>query len=225
MKRAMALCVALAGVGLVISLAVWGRVPDPMPVHWNWRGEPDGWAPRWFGLLLMPAVIVGQSVLVAGLLRLDPRRQHVERSEQVVAAILPAFAALMLAMHVLMIKAALSADQHLSGNLVVGMIGVLFIVMGNVMPKTKSNWFVGVRTPWTLSSERTWHLTHRFAGWCMVVAGIVALLASLLPDGPMAVISLSAFLLAGLLPVVYSYLIHRPEPVGEDAADDAVDSA
>lgn len=212
MKRTWWICGLLALAGALVSAAVWSRVPDPMPTHWNYRGEPDGWSSRAFGLLLMPGLIFGYTALLPLILRLDPRREHVARSKPVLEMILTALAAFLLGIHLLMIRAVLTASMRLSGGGVLVLIGLFYLVIGNALPKTQSNWFLGIRTPWTLSSERVWHKTHRFGGWCFVAGGLLAIVSALLPPAAMFIVGLSGLLGAGLVPVVYSYLVWRQEP-------------
>lgn len=212
MKRALAISVALAAVGLVASLVCWQRVPDPMPIHWGVGGQPDNWGPRPVGLLLGPGMCLLLPLLLPALLKLDPRREHVERSQEVAGTLMVTFAVLFLGIHALTLRAVLSESQELSGNAVMVLIGGLFIVLGNLLPKLRSNWFMGIRTPWTLQSEKVWHRTHRVGGWTMVAGGVIAILAALFThDQVLFVVSLTAILAGSLFPVAYSYFAWRQE--------------
>ncbi len=216
MKRALVISVTLAAVGLVASLVYWNRVPDPMPIHWGVHGQPDNWGPRAVGLLLGPGLCLLLPLLLPAVMRLDPRRDHVERSAEVAATLMITFAVLFLAIHALTLRAALSDSQQLPGNAVVLLIGGLLIVIGNLMPKLRSNWFMGIRTPWTLQSEKVWHRTHRVGGWTMVTGGVIAILAALFThDNALFGLSLTAILAGSLFPIPYSYFAWRQESSGE----------
>jgi uncharacterized membrane protein len=89
------------------------------------------------------------------------------------------------------------------------MIGLMFIVLGNFLPRLRSNWWMGVRTPWTLESERVWRETHRMAGWTFVAGGAVAVLAVLLPAPLRFPIGFAGLMGGGLLPVIWSYVLWR----------------
>jgi uncharacterized membrane protein len=94
-------------------------------------------------------------------------------------------------------------------------IGVLFMVLGNYLPRIRSNWWMGIRTPWTLESETVWRETHRLGGRTFVVSGAVATLASLLLQPPASVfVTMAALGVGGLVPVVYSYVIWKREHAG-----------
>jgi len=216
MKRALGISCALAAVGLVASGIYWNRVPDPMPIHWGVGGQPDNWGPKAVGLLLGPGLCLLLPVLLPLFMRLDPRREHVDRSADVAATLMIAFAVLFLGIHALTLRAVLSESQELSGNAVMILVGGLFIVIGNLMPKLRSNWFMGIRTPWTLQSEKVWHRTHRVGGWTMVGGGVVAILAALFTrDNALVVISLTAILGGSLFPVAYSYFAWRQESAAQ----------
>jgi uncharacterized membrane protein len=88
-------------------------------------------------------------------------------------------------------------------------VGVMFVVLGNYMPRIRSNWWMGIRTPWTLENEEVWRRTHRFGGRTFVAGGVVTIAASLLLGGRSAWVSLAAMVIAGLSPVVYSYVVWR----------------
>jgi uncharacterized membrane protein len=212
MKRATVVGLVLAAAAVAGSLVVWSRVPDPMPVHWNIWGRPDGWQPRAFGLLLMPGLIVAVSVLMPLSLRLERRREHIERSAQPIAVILVTMAGVFCAFHGLMLRAVLAPSGELSGRAVLAVIAAMMLVFGNVMGKLRSNSLVGVRTPWTLASEAVWHRTHRFAGWSMTVGAVLALATCCLPPPAMFAAGLASILAGALVPVAYSYAIRERTP-------------
>jgi uncharacterized membrane protein len=112
--------------------------------------------------------------------------------------------------HVLVLGKALGWPIPLT-RVVPALLGVFLIVIGNVMPRARSNWWFGVRTPWTLSSERVWARTHRVAGYLLICAGITMLGTAALPSSWTAAIAGVAVLVAALGSVVYSYWTWRKE--------------
>jgi len=88
-------------------------------------------------------------------------------------------------------------------------IGLQFLLWGNVMPKVQSNWFIGIKTPWTLESEHSWFLTHRLGGWVMTVGGLILLLTSFFLPVQWLMISIIVFVIATLLLIPYSYFVWR----------------
>lgn len=210
MIRAILSGLAFALAGVLLTAWYWSGLPDPMPTHWNAAGQPDDFMPRIWGVLIGPLVSGGVPLLIAGVARLDPRRSHVDRNVGVMSTIAIALAAFGFGLQWFVLEAATSATMALDGRVVMIGVGLLWIVLGNVLPKVKSNWFVGIRTPWTLQSEKVWHVTHRVGGWSFALGGLVAIVASLVLTGPTLVwVALPATTASALVPVVYSYIAYK----------------
>lgn len=202
---------ALALLGALLSLAVYARLPDPMAVHWSAAGRPDGWMPRRFAAFFGPVflLVIWQVLHLAR--RADPRQANDDRFDDAYETIVAAVLLLLLATHVITIAVALGVRVPV-GRLVPLLVGALFVVTGNVMPRLRSNGWFGVRTPWTLSSDRVWARTHRLAGFCMAGAGLVMILAALaLPPTMGGPVVLGAAVAAVFAPALYSYLTWRRE--------------
>lgn len=212
MKRALTLTTVLAGAALALSAWAWPHLPDPMPIHWGPDGRPDGWASRAFGAWFAPALALGLPWVLAGLLRLDPRRAHVERSELAVTTVLVGTNVVLVGVHAVALRAAMTPGHPLEAGWVMALVGGLFIALGNVLPKAKSNFFLGVRTPWTLDDEAVWHRTHRVAGWCFAAAGAVGLIGGVLLDPAVSTWAfVGSAIAAGVVPTAYSWWIHTPD--------------
>ncbi len=206
---------------LAVSAWAWPQIPSDtqIPVHWGVDGQPDGYGPKWLGLLGIPAVAVGIIGLLALLPRLEPRRENLERSSTAYVAIAIAVVAFLAGLHVLAVMAALGSQINTTAVVVAG-TGVIFIVIGNFLGKTRSNWFFGIRTPWTLSSERSWARTHRLGGWLFVGIGLGVLVTTALFGATVGLWILLGGLLAGIVGLAaYSYLVWRDDPArGERGA-------
>lgn len=188
-----------------VAAYFWPQLPEQVPTHWGPAGMPDRWAPKLTGALIGPVMGVFFYVLVWALPLLDPRARHMAESSQVIEVIRSILCAFALFMTYLTLSASVTPDQHLPlSGLMVG-LGLLFVVLGNYLPKVRSNFFIGIRTPWTLSSEDVWYRTHRLGGKLMVAAGALTILGAWLPKPWSLVIFVGAVALASLIPVVYSY--------------------
>jgi uncharacterized membrane protein len=199
---------------LAISAWAWGRIPDgaQIPIHWGIDGQPNGYAPKWVGLLLMPALALILGGVFLTIPRFDPRREHLAASGRAWVAITGAAMLLLLAVHALVIAVALGATLDMGRVLGVG-IGLLFAVIGNFLGKTRSNWFMGIRTPWTMSSERSWTKTHRLGGRLFLVLGLVSIVLGLLASAQVVFfVLLPGIAIAALVPIVYSYFVWRDDP-------------
>lgn len=192
------------------SAVVYARLPDRMPVHWNFSGEPDRFGTRLEGAWLVPAIMVGVWLVTRLLPKIDPRRENYAKMESTYEFVVSAVLTVMLAMHFVVLTAALGYQVPMR-RVVPLLFGAFFIAFGNVLPRARPNWWFGVRTPWTLSSDRVWTRTHRVAGYAMTITGLVVLLAAAVPGlwplvGAMAVAVVAAFWM-----VIYSYIAWRQE--------------
>lgn len=203
---------ALSMLALLASALLWSRVPEPMPVHWGIDGQPDGFASRVFGLTLMPALIFALPLLMLSLPMIDPRRKNVERSSHVLGAISAATSFFFFALHVIMLRAALSPTHALESSLLLILVGALLAFIGNAIPKFGPNFFIGVRTPWALTDDKNWIQTQRFGGKLLVFDGLLAMALAFVDQAHQAW-ALGLFVAVTLLSVasavLYSWLLWR----------------
>ena len=204
------LAAGLVAGAFALSAAAYGRLPDRMPTHWNMVGEIDGWSSRPFGAFGLPAVTLGSLLLLLWLPRIDPRRANYAKFQGAYETVVLAVVAFLVLMHVLIIGTALGWPVNITRVLPVA-VGLLFLVLGNVLPRARQNWWFGVRTPWTLSDERVWTRTHRVSGRLMVVAGLLTMATVLLPTAWSVPVLIACILAASLGAVVYSYVAWRQE--------------
>ena len=206
--RDFALCIVLLAAATAAILLVYRDLPVQVPIHWNAHGEVDGYGPRWMLFAIGPGLMGLELAIFALLPVLSPRRFEIESFRAtyvrlVLAAV--AFPAYLLAV---VLGAALTGRLDVSGA-ILGGVSVLTLVIGNVMGKVRRNFFIGIRTPWTLASDRVWYATHRVAGKSMVLAGVASLGAALW-GGLAGTIAWIALILAGVMvPVAYSFVHYR----------------
>lgn len=198
---------AMAG----FALATWSRLPDRIPIHFDAGGAADGWAGRWPGAFSFAGIALAAWLLLLALRKIDPRREHYQRFDDTYWTVLNVVTLLLAAMEAVSLGLALGwpIDSH---RLVFLVLGLAFLLLGNVLPRLESNWWMGIRTPWTLESERVWRDTHRLGGRTFVVGGLVLILAGLfLPGSVRGWVDWIAIALAVGIPLVYSYVDWRRE--------------
>jgi uncharacterized membrane protein len=196
---------------VAFALAVYGRLPEQIPTHFDLSGEPDDWTGRFPGAFVMPALAAGVYLLLFALRRIDPRRAHYQRFEGTYWVILNVIAITMAAFQVLTLGLALGWPIDM-GRAITVTVGLLFVGLGNYLPRIRSNWWIGIRTPWTLESETVWRETHRVAGWTFVAAGLALVAGGLfVPAGTREWTSGIALAIGVAVPFVYSYLAFRRE--------------
>lgn len=219
LTRRTALIASAVALIVMFAFAAWAWVAiesDHIPVHWDTNGEPDGYGGKFEALLILPLVSAGVVLLFAVIPRIEPRRAHLLSSMPAYVVVWLALLAYLLILDAGLLFAAFGHEINMSTVAASG-IGLLFIAIGAVLGRVRSNFMFGVRTPWTLSSERSWELTHRLAGrlfhWAGIatlVAGAVALVTDL--DWlPLTVVLVGA-IGAALVSVGYSYIVWRGDP-------------
>ena len=195
----------------LIAVLAWNAVPDQIPVHWGLRGEPDRMGGRFEGLFILPLV----SLFIYGVLRIapriDPARANYDAFAGAYATVRIIVLAALLAVQIVTVLAALGRPVNISGVIPL-ILGVLFVGLGNVLGKLRPNWFIGIRTPWTLSSRRSWDRTHQVGGWVFLVFGVLLMAAALARETWMLVTVFSLFGVGMIGLVVYSYLEWKQDP-------------
>lgn len=213
MNRRPGLVATLGVLGAMAALSLWAApsMPDRVPLHWNLSGEVDRYGGPLEALLLLPAITLGTSLLLWLLPALDPRKEHLRRSARAYNAVWIAALLFLLVLHATTVLGASTTLDLPVLSIVPAAVGALFVVIGNYLPKTSSNWFLGIRTPWTLTSERAWQRTHRLGGFLFVLLGAVLIGASLLDDPATPLIAGAGAMVIAVVSIVYSYLVWRRE--------------
>jgi uncharacterized membrane protein len=202
---------ALLAAMFTLAAITWPHAPDRIPVHWGLNGEVDRYGGKFEGLLLVPLLGLGTYLLFLVVPRFDPGRANYAQF---------AGAYTLLRVSILAVLALVDGVIHLwirgvhmsMGTLIPMLVGAMFVVMGSVLGKIRPNWFVGIRTPWTLSSKLAWTKTHRAGGWVFMAAGVLLILAGVL-NSTRALIVVIALTGAGVLgTVAYSYVLWRGDP-------------
>lgn len=191
----------------VIAVSSLAFLPQQLPIHFNVQGEPDNFAGKW-SIFLAPAIIL-LFIFLAEILRdYDPKSKNYIKFETYYYGIHFAVSLLMLFIQVYTIAFVLGWQVNIS-RLMPPAIGLLLLFLGNIMPKFKHNYFVGVRTSWTLASERVWYLTHRFAGKIFVISGLLFILTGFLPFKYTTWLIVLIIALLIFLPVTASFYYYR----------------
>lgn len=183
-----------------------------VPVHWALDGKVNRWAPLRHVIWLVPALNIVLIALLAVLPRLDPRRENLQRSAGLYLAAWIGGVGIATAAHLAILYGAVAGREPPMRYLFL-VVGAFMAIIGNFLAKSRSNFFAGVRTPWTLSSEHAWKVANRLAGWGLVVTGLATLAAAL----ALNMASAAATLLVGALlstgvAVIVSYFAWRNDP-------------
>jgi uncharacterized membrane protein len=197
----------------VLSAWAWMRVPagQRIPVHWGMSGQVDRYGGKSEALLLLPLVALGMVGLLALIPRLEPRRLNLERSVKAYTAVWLGILGFLLVLHVVLVLTALGWPVGVP-LVAACSVGALLVLMGNYLGKTRSNFFFGIRTPWTLSSELSWSKTHRLGGKLFVILGLGTIVTGLLGPFVQFIWLLGGASLVVAVVLVYSYVVWRADP-------------
>ncbi len=198
---------ALVVAGIVSALA-YSRLPDPVPTHFDLHGNPNGWMSRDVAVVFTPLFGLALWLLtrfVARILPKSDKRRIDERSMAMVASLTAVFIA---AVHILIMYVAIVPHVNVTQPVFL-LMGFFYVALGLVLPRIRRNPIIGIRTPWTLTSDENWARTQRVAGYSMVFGGIVGALAGLTGGAAGGVIAIGAFLLSALVPAGYSLMLAR----------------
>lgn len=201
---------ALAAAGSWVASSLPGDVP--LPTHWDLRGEPDAFSDKWTALL-MPALLAGGlSLLFYFLPALESRQEGLKRSQGLYVWSWVALLLMCVMVQLAVISTALHWPVHATNFILAG-VGLIFVLIGNQLGKSRSMYLIGIRTPWTLASEEVWVRTHRLAGKLMAAGGALLVLAAFLPlpSGLIAALLGTVISVAVIIPLVYSYVLWRRE--------------
>jgi immunity protein, SdpI family len=200
----------IAVVALAISVWAYSSLPPTVATHWNLRGTPDGFSSRFVAVAIGPLVIVGITLLFNMLPKVDPKRENYARFLGTYWLFANAVIAFMLIVHGIVIMTGLGYSVRID-RLMPLFIGLLFVVIGNYLTRVEPNWFVGIRTPWTLSSDTVWRKTHRTGGWLMVVGGLALATGAFLPHSALLPLLIGTIVVVAVIPIVQSYVLWKRE--------------
>lgn len=198
--------ILLTAAALAATVIAYPHLPDSVPTHWNIHGIPNGYSPKWTLYLFGPGLMAGIVLLTRLLPWLSPKHFEVESFRSTYIQMMLMMAGMWAYLDGVMLWAGVGHSVNVS-RAALGGVCLLFALLGNLMGKVRRNFYIGVRTPWALASERVWNATHRLAAKTFVVGGLagLALIAMGLSGWPPFV----ALMVGALAPVVYSLVFSK----------------
>ncbi|MCD8052546.1 MAG: SdpI family protein [Lachnospiraceae bacterium] len=205
-RKTMVITSLLTVLPMLVGMALWNSLPEQMATNFGADGLPNGWSSRTFAVFGLPLLLLGLHWLCVVATLNDPKRRNVGgKMLSVIFWIIPLtslFVCLSIYAYGLGWKVNIS-------TLCLAMVGVLFLFLGNYLPKTRQNFTVGIKLPWTLSSEENWNRTHRLAGWLWMIGGVLILMCGFLTPSRMSGIFMTTIIVLGGVPVVYSFFLYK----------------
>ena len=210
MRKGEWIALALVVIAFIISAYFYPKMPESMASHWNAAGEADGYMPRFWALAIMPITCLLLFLLFLAIPRVDPLKENLEKFRGWFDGFVVLIIFFMVYLDILIIVWGMGIGFDMVASLVPAFAG-LFYYCGALVGKAKRNWFVGIRTPWTLSSEKVWNKTHKRGGKLFKVCGVICLLGLGLQEWAIWIVIVPVIAVAGYL-IVYSYLEYQKLP-------------
>ena len=204
--RTNVLSLTFIAITIAVAAYLYPSLPEQIPTHWNIQGEVDDYTPKPWGVLIMPLAAVFIFVIMKLIPVISPKGFRTDQFMDVVNIFTVTLVGFMSGIGLLVLLAASGRNVHINEMVFAG-VGLLFIVLGNYLGKVRKNFFIGIRTPWTLASDEVWNRTHRLGGWVFVLIGFFMFLNAFIqfPEGWL----IGSIVVVALVPVVYSYVLYR----------------
>lgn len=191
---------------IVIGLFLWNELPERMVIHWNGSGEPDGWSSKGFAVFGLPLILFAAHWAAIFFTTHDPKNKNQNSKLFDIIILLMPITSLEFCSATYAI--ALGRDVNIS-FLASIFLGIVFVLVGNYLPKCKQNYTIGIRIVWALENEENWNKTHRFAGKLWVIGGVALLATAFISIENFVYVLLAASLIMVLAPILYSYLYYK----------------
>ena len=206
MRKHLVAIILILITGLAWAYA-WPNLPDTMAVHWGMEGV-NGYASKFNAMLLLLGIMIFTYVLLTITPKIDPKKKNYDKFSKGYMIINYSVVVLLFLVNMLVIGVGLGYDIPMNSTPLI-LVGLLFIVIGNYLPQCKPNYFVGIKTPWTLSNEEVWRKTHRFSGKVFVVLGIIMILSVFVPATWKSFVMVGIIIGAVGLTMGYSYVAYK----------------
>ena len=195
---------------LFVGLILWNRLPDTVATHWDFNGEANGWSSKAFAVLGLPCLLTVIHLFTVGVTLNDPKKKNIHR--KMLALVFWIIPVVSLIVNGMVFLTALQIEVNVT-IAVSALVGIIFIIIGNYLPKLQQNYTAGIKLPWTLNSTENWNRTHRLGGKTFIISGILLILCGFLGEIMGNDLSLITMLIIIVLcagvPAVYSFWLFR----------------
>lgn len=191
---------------IAVAAILYPSLPEQIPTHWNAQGEVDGYMKKPGGVIIMPAMAVFTFVIMKLIPVISPKGFRIDEFSDVFGVLQVTLVGFMSIVAILVLMEARGLDVRINEMIIAG-IGLLFVIIGNYLGRVRKNFFIGIRTPWTLASDEVWNRTHRIGGRLFILSGVIIWIGAILRLPLTWTVGVAVGLV--LIPVVYSYFLYR----------------
>ena len=196
---------------IAAGLLIWNQLPEQMASHWNENDQVDGYMSRFWGVFLMPLMTLGLFLLFLVIPVIDPLKANIAQFRGIFNLFIVFIIGFMLYIHALTLLWSLGYTSFEMSKAMLPAMGLLFILVGYLMRQSKRNWFIGIRTPWTLSSDSVWDKTHQLGAILFVASGVLAFLGGFFGGMLAFWLFFVPLMASAIFLVVYSYVLYQRE--------------
>jgi len=209
MRKGEKIALSIIVLSFIIAVCSYPYMPEKMAIHWNTKGNVDSYGSRFEGLFFLPFLLAGLFLLFMAIPKIDPLKYNIEEFRKYYDNFIVLFFIFLLSIYLWLILWNFGVEIRINAVIPVG-VGILFFYVGILLENAKRNWFIGIRTPWTLSSEDVWDRTHKIGGKLFKVLGLVVIFGIFFQKYVLFFFLVPLLLVAGYL-VVYSYFEYQKE--------------
>ncbi|GAA0076677.1 SdpI family protein [Clostridium sp. CTA-5] len=192
-----------------VSIILYNKLPNQMPMHWNIAGEINRYGSKSFAAFLPPVLML---LVWLGMLltpKIDPKKDNYSKFDKSYNIIINVTLTFLFILHISVIAVSLGYNVQIN-RVIPFMLGILFVFIGNYLPKSRPNFFYGIKTPWTLTNEDTWKKTHRLGGKLFVLSGAIIIISSLFFNKNLQfIVVIISIFIAAIIPVIASYFYSK----------------
>ncbi len=209
MRKSEIIVLGIILLSFAIGIYFYPQMPERVASHWNAQGQVDGYMSKFWGIFLMPFVSLGLLLLFILIPKIDPLKKNIEKFRKYFDGFIVLIIVFLFYIYLLTISWNIGIRFDM-GQFLIPALGILFYYAGILVENAKRNWFIGIRTPWTLSSEKVWDKTHKIGGKLFKIAGIIALLGILFQKYALFFV-LVPIISVAIYTIVYSYFEYQKE--------------
>jgi len=196
---------------VLAGILLWGQLPEQMASHWNANDEVDGYMSKFWGVFMMPLITLGMFALFAVIPNIDPLKANIAQFRGVFNWFIIFIAVFMLYVHGLTLAWSLGYQNFKMSTVMLPFLGILFIFIGYMLKRARRNFFIGIRTPWTLSSDIVWDKTHQLGSVLFMFSGAMAIIGSFFGGMFAFWLLFTPLMISVIATIIYSYILYRKE--------------
>jgi uncharacterized membrane protein len=206
MKICLIISLFIIILSFLIGIFSYSYFPDKIPSHWNQYGEVNGYMPKFIGIFLIPMISIGIFLLFIFLPKIDPLKENYKKFRNYYESFI--FIIILFMSYIFLLTILWNFGIKFNMNLgLIPALGFLFIYIGIILKNIKRNWFIGIRTPWTISDDNVWDKTHKLGSKLFIISGIITLIGIFFPKYMIWFI-LTPIIISSIICVIYSYFVY-----------------